>query len=181
MTYVTKNTLWPTAVEINPSVKELIDLYYSLTDRPDATGETFATKVFSADAEINASKSVRGTEGLNRLSRFTCSPAANSLLSEIKRYREGAWDAVALRRHTISRVYAHDADGTDLLILAVNTTEFKNGRSVTGEFTVRIIVDAESLGRGQPRLRYVRVWAVRTFKVSYDTFYHGRLTRIVVL
>lgn len=63
MTYVTKDTVWPTAVEIKTSVKELIDLYYSLADRHDGTGERFAAEVFSADAEISASKSVRGTEG----------------------------------------------------------------------------------------------------------------------
>lgn len=140
MTYVTENTEWPTAVEIKISVKELIDLYYSLADNPDATGERFATEVFSADGEIKASKSCRGTE-------------------EIKRYRDGAWDTVALRRHTIKRVYAHDADGTDLMILAVNTTGLKDGQSVTGDFTARIIVDQESLSREQPRLKYVQVWA----------------------
>lgn len=64
MTYVTENTEWPTTIEVKPSVKELIDLYYSLADNPDAHGERFATEVFSADAEIIASKSCRGTEGV---------------------------------------------------------------------------------------------------------------------
>lgn len=177
MTYVTENTEWPTAVEIKISVKELIDLYYSLADNPDATGERFATEVFSADGEIKASKSCRGTEGVYRLP-FICSSVADLVLSEIKRYRDGAWDTVALRRHTIKRVYAHDADGTDLMILAVNTTGLKDGQSVTGDFTARIIVDQESLSREQPRLKYVQVWAVRTFEASCPILPHNRLIGI---
>lgn len=170
MTYVTKDTVWPTAVEIQPSVKELLDLYYSLADRPDGTGERFAAEVFSADAEISASKSVRGTEGTQKVSILFRNPGANLIPSEIKRYRDGAWDAVASRRHTISRVYVNDAEGTDLMLVAVNTTGLKNGRSVTGEFTARIIVDQQSLDREQPRLRYVQVWAVCALMASPPSF-----------
>lgn len=96
------------------------------------------------------------------------------------RYRDGAWDTVASRRHTISRVYAHDVDGTDFMILAVNTTGLKNGKSVTGEFTARIIVDQESLNRGQPRLKYVQVWAVCTFKAFRLILSDNRLIGDVV-
>lgn len=96
------------------------------------------------------------------------------------RYRDGAWDTVASRRHTISRVYAHDADCTDFTILAVNTTGLKNGESVTGEFAARLVVDKESCDKGQPRLKYVQVWAVCTFKAFRLILSDNRLIGDVV-
>jgi hypothetical protein len=123
----------------------------------------------SADAEISASKSVRGTEGTSKFILIR-NPEADLKTLEIKRYRDGAWEAIASRRHTISLVYAHDAKGTDLMLVAVNTTGLKNGRTVTGEFTARIIVDQHSLDRGQPRLRYVQVWAVYALMTSPPSF-----------
>jgi hypothetical protein len=88
MAYVTKVTVWPTAVEIQPSVKELLDLYNLLVDRPDATRERFAAEVFSVDGEISALRSVRGTEGTPKVSILFRNPVADLIPSEIKRYKD---------------------------------------------------------------------------------------------
>lgn len=50
------------------------------------------------------------------------------------------------------------------MVLAVNTTRLKNGRSVTGAFTARVIVDQKSLDNRQLKLKYVEVFTVRNLK-----------------
>jgi len=55
MSYVTKDTVWPTAVTLDPAVKKLIDLFYSLADdtSPEA-GPRMASEVFTKDGKMIA-------------------------------------------------------------------------------------------------------------------------------
>lgn len=65
MGYVTENTAWPTSVELDPSVKELIDLFYTLADdKSSDAGPRLANEVFTKDATMGSSAGVaKGAEG----------------------------------------------------------------------------------------------------------------------
>jgi hypothetical protein len=56
------------------------------------------------------------------------------------------------------------------MLVAVNTTGLKNGRSVIGEFAAWIIFGQQSMEREQPRLRHVQVWVVCVLMASPLSF-----------
>jgi hypothetical protein len=76
----------------------------------------------------------------------------------IRRCRDGAWNVVKQRRHTVLRVYAHDAHALDLLLIGNVEMNLANGKYVAGEFIARVLlVEAEA---DSPRIKLYQVWAV---------------------
>ncbi|KEF55976.1 uncharacterized protein A1O9_07556 [Exophiala aquamarina CBS 119918] len=65
MGYVTEKTTWPTAVQVDQSVKSLIDLFYSLADdKASTSGPRIAEEVFTKDGTMMAAAGAsKGTEG----------------------------------------------------------------------------------------------------------------------
>lgn len=65
MGYVTESTIWPTSVQLDQSVKGLIDLFYTLTDdKSSNAGPRLAEEVFTKDGTMGSSAGVaKGSEG----------------------------------------------------------------------------------------------------------------------
>ncbi len=84
MSYVTKDTTWPTAVPLDPAVKSLIDRFYSLADdtSPEA-GPRMASEIFTEDAKlITGAGELSGHEGMHDASwAFGIFMATNGLLT----------------------------------------------------------------------------------------------------
>jgi hypothetical protein len=70
--------------------------------------------------------------------------------------RERAWDVVTARKHNVSKVYAYDDAGRDLLILGVTEATVKNGNEAKVEFCGRIVVGETEKG---VRMKLYQVWA----------------------
>lgn len=66
MGYVTEKTIWPTSVELDQSVKALLDLFYSLADdKSSEAGPRIAKEVFTKDGAMGSSAGVaKGSEGV---------------------------------------------------------------------------------------------------------------------
>ena len=82
MGYVTEKTIWPTAVQLDASVKSLIDLFYSLADDKSGTsGPRIADEVFTKDGTVmSAAGASKGTEGALRARN----PTKNHISSQQK-------------------------------------------------------------------------------------------------
>ncbi|KAK1761941.1 hypothetical protein QBC33DRAFT_502148 [Phialemonium atrogriseum] len=142
MSYVTKEATWP-ATTLQKGVKEVIARFYELADskEPDA-GPRIANEVFTKDATL---VSVSGTfQGF----------------SDISASRDKAWVVVNSRQHSISRVFAGDDKGLELVLLGAVKTGFKNGQVLDSPFACHITVDASSAKSGDPRLKFMEVFAV---------------------
>jgi hypothetical protein len=65
MGYVTEKTIWPTSVQLDQSVKGLIDLFYTLADdKSSNAGPRIAEEVFTKDGTMGAAAGVaKGSEG----------------------------------------------------------------------------------------------------------------------
>lgn len=65
MGYVTEKTIWPTSVELDQSVKDLVDLFYTLADdKSSESGPRLAKEVFTKDGEMGAAAFAKGFEGV---------------------------------------------------------------------------------------------------------------------
>jgi hypothetical protein len=71
--------------------------------------------------------------------------------------RKNAWSIVKKRKHSVKRVYVHNTDFSDLMLLGSVEMTVADGQSVDMEFTARMVVQL-----GPPaRLQSYEVWAVR--------------------
>jgi hypothetical protein len=59
-------------------------------------------------------------------------------------------------------VYVHDTHGRDLLLIGRVGMGLANGKSVSGEFVARVLLD-ESAEEGKPRIKLYQVWAVCSY------------------
>lgn len=64
------------------------------------------------------------------------------------------------RQHSISRVFAGDDKGLELVLLGAVKTGFKNGQVLDSPFACHVTVDASSAESGDPRLKFMEVFAV---------------------
>ncbi|KAK5054689.1 hypothetical protein LTR84_001581 [Exophiala bonariae] len=142
MGYVTAKTTWPTAVQLDASVKELIDLFYTLADdKSSDAGPRLAAEVFTKDATMGSSAgTAQGTEAISHS-------------------RDNAWNIVASRHHTVLQVFVSDSAGRDLTLIGELTQVFNNGKELTAQFVAHLVVDAESHRAGKPRLSLMQVFA----------------------
>ncbi|EXJ79924.1 hypothetical protein A1O3_08209 [Capronia epimyces CBS 606.96] len=142
MPYTTEGTAWPTSVTLPDSIKDLIAVFYTLADDKSAdAGPRMAKEIFTADAHFGGATAVhKGSE-------------------DIAHSRVNAWKTVTSRRHVVKKVFAHDAAGHDLLLLAELEQGFVNGKSLLSPFVVHVVVDADSVKAGSPRFSYMQVYA----------------------
>jgi hypothetical protein len=74
----------------------------------------------------------------------------------IAKSREHAWDIVTARKHEVTKVYAHDAAGTDLLLLGKMEAIVKSGKKAEIQFSGRVVVNETPAGA---RMKSYQVWA----------------------
>ncbi|KAH6700645.1 hypothetical protein BKA61DRAFT_740901 [Leptodontidium sp. MPI-SDFR-AT-0119] len=140
MGYNTAATEWP-STSPSPQIKALIDQFFLLLDSDSLdTGDRLAETIFMPDGTmVGPGGAAEGSEA-------------------IRRSRDEAWKLVKTRRHTVIRVYAHDAQSLDLLLLGHVKMELANGKDVAGDFTARITLVAEDASQ-TPKIKLYQVWA----------------------
>ncbi|EED18011.1 conserved hypothetical protein [Talaromyces stipitatus ATCC 10500] len=145
MSYITENTIWPTAATVLPEVQELIRQFYVLADIPDPeTGDQYATDIFTPTGMM------KGPFGPSDV--FVGE-------AEIRKSKLNAWKAFSSRRHRVKQVFVADKNGYDLMLIGEVELGLKNGKSYTNEYTCRMLVDQASVNDGKPRLALSSVWS----------------------
>jgi hypothetical protein len=66
---------------------------------------------------------------------------------------------ITTRHHEIQRVYVNDVAGRDLMLIGAVHMDLKNGKSIQGEFTARLVVHESYVGTENSRLAFSQVWA----------------------
>lgn len=167
MSYITHGTVWPES-EVSAATKVLIRHFFELADlnSPEEAGSLMASEVFSSNGIMKVGKKkTSGTEGSSVSTPHTARMRRPFLLTYISGLlaisgsRKNAWDAIQKRNHHISRVYAQDQAGKDLLLIGDLTAETKRGVTVVTEFCARCLVDEKSSAES-PRLALYEVWTV---------------------
>jgi hypothetical protein len=163
MGYSTSSTEWPRAVSVSDKAKTTIDTLFSLLDDTSETaGDKLAEDVFTHDGVMESSTGkVEGKEGTEiTFPTIKVDKIKQSLIqaTAIRRSRDNAWKVVRSRRHELLRVYAHDSAALDLLAIGQVTAGLPNNKTVTAEFTTRIILVDE--GNSGPKIKSYLLWAV---------------------
>ncbi|KIV79461.1 hypothetical protein PV11_07023 [Exophiala sideris] len=142
MSYVTEGTVWPEALALDDSVKNVISLFYQLADDNDPqAGPRMASEVFTPDGKfVAAGGSFQGKE-------------------EISRSRDNAPRMTKARRHEIRKVFVNDKQGHDLFLLGQAKLDFVNGKTVEAPFATHVVINARSSAAGSPRLESLEVFA----------------------
>ncbi|KAF2491272.1 hypothetical protein BU16DRAFT_564979 [Lophium mytilinum] len=142
MGYNTENTEWPTATPVPEVQKTIIDTLFNLLDDKSAgVGDKLADEIFTSDGILHGGAgTAKGTDA-------------------IRHARDNAWKIIHTRRHKVLRVYVHDAEAKDLLIVGHVTMGFPNGKENAGEFTARILFVAPETEGGKPKIKDYNVWA----------------------
>ncbi|KAK5210839.1 hypothetical protein LTR47_001560 [Exophiala xenobiotica] len=142
MSYVIQDTIWPSSVNLDGGVKDLLALFYELADNTGpGAGPRMASDVFTKDAKV-----VAGTGESNGS-------------EAISRSRDNAWKLITKRHHVIQQVFVNDKEGSDLMVLGRVEMEFRNGKSLEQDFTARVVVNLESKAAGTPRFELMQVFA----------------------
>jgi hypothetical protein len=74
---------------------------------------------------------------------------------EISKSRHQAWEKCEWRQIDVLKVYGHDEQGRELILLGRSTWKNKDGTGLTGDFVAR--ADIED-GGGGPRLKLFQGW-----------------------
>ncbi|KAJ5115654.1 hypothetical protein N7456_000002 [Penicillium angulare] len=145
MSYITEDTIWPSATTIPYEIQDLIRHFYSLADIPDPeVGNQYATDIFTPTGVM------KGPFGLSDVYVGE---------AEIRKSKLNAWKLFTSRRHRVKRVFVSDEHGYDLMLIGEVDLGLKNGRAVTNEFTCRMLVDGASVAARSPRLALSSVWS----------------------
>ncbi|KIW98760.1 uncharacterized protein Z519_00423 [Cladophialophora bantiana CBS 173.52] len=135
------STVWP-PTPVSPAVKTLLARLFHLVDqKDDNVGSLLAEEIFTPDARfVSANGVFRGKK-------------------EITNSRANAWKVVTFRKHTVDKVYAGAADGTDLVLTGTLETRTKDSGSATTitEFAARAVID-QSAGSTGPRIKEYQAW-----------------------
>ncbi|KAH7007451.1 hypothetical protein EDB80DRAFT_457706 [Ilyonectria destructans] len=139
MGYSTETTEWP-AIAMSTEAKTLIETFFTLMDDPsDGVGDKLADEIFTHDGILCG--------GLGVASGTT----------EIRKCRQNAWDLIKVRHHVVKKVYVHDKDAMDLMLIGSVEMVLENEKSISGEFTARIFF---SNGINQKkRIQAYQVWS----------------------
>jgi len=72
MSYTTENTIWPEQQPVDPSIRDLIALFYELADDKAAeAGSRLASEVFAENASmIAATGKFQGSDGAHKFPLF---------------------------------------------------------------------------------------------------------------
>lgn len=90
-----------------------------------------------------------------------------TLAQAIIHSRDAAWDAVTSRRHIFEKLYTHDESARDLMAFGRVEVALRNGKALVAPFAARLLVDANSLDAGDPRLTEFRGYVVSSVRSSH--------------
>lgn len=90
--------------------------------------------------------------------------------TEIRKSRDGSWNAVSFRRHELLKVFAGDEMCEDLMFLCRVSMSFRNGSELDMEFAGRLKISGPKTDT--PKLKLYQVWAVGStgtlFRFAYQ-------------
>ncbi|RGP80777.1 fungal specific transcription factor [Fusarium longipes] len=125
----------PSDDSVQPHIIEFIKSFYSISDTFGETGKY--VDMFTPDATfIVASKKASGH-------------------GEITTLREGMWDAVSSRKHTLDKVYSFGSGTNQVMLNGTVALELKNGGSAEIEWAGRMELEAND---GKHRLKFYQVY-----------------------
>lgn len=84
---------------------------------------------------------------------------------ELSASRDNAWNIVSRRRHVVLNLFSANLRGDDLMFIGHVEMDFRNGKSVSGQFTGRLGV--EYTASQKPKLTLYQVWAVSDQHMIY--------------
>lgn len=79
--------------------------------------------------------------------------------AELRRSRDKAWAVVKSRKHWIDKVYAANAQGSDLMCFGRVHMDLVNGKDLESAFACRFKIRAAD--GNDPQVEFFTVWAVR--------------------
>jgi len=124
------STEWP-STPISDDIKQKITLLFKLVESKESTvGFRLASDVYTKDARIVTPHSkATGT-------------------AEILTCRDHVWEGVQSRKHDITKVYASDADGMDIMLLGTLTTVKNDGSIAKGGLVARLVFEGNVEDKG---------------------------------
>ncbi|KAH7262809.1 hypothetical protein BKA59DRAFT_540344 [Fusarium tricinctum] len=126
----------PSDQSVQPHVIQFLQSFYAISDTPDETEKY--VDMFTEDATfVLASKKASGR-------------------SEITTLRQGMWDAVASRKHTLQKVYPFGSGSDEVMLYGSVALELKNGGSADIEWAGRAELDKSA--DGKYRLKFYQVY-----------------------
>lgn len=163
MGYSIEATEWP-AIAMSTEAKTLIETFFTLMDdTSDGVGDKLADEIFTHDGilcgGLGAAVGTTGTTSDCPIFTDACADHLNYFVaSEIRKCRQNAWDLIKVRHHVVKKVYVHDKEAMDLMLIGNVEMVLKNEKSISGEFTARILF---SNGIDQKkRIQTYQVWSV---------------------
>jgi len=132
------NTIWPD-FPAPKAVENWLDILFTLLDSKDTRAPENAAALYTEDAVVyGMAGKAAGTEAIINA-------------------RENSWAYMDSRKHEVLHVYSSKNDFSDLLLLCKLSAKFKNGKEVTDEFVVRIILQGNT--SVNPKGSLYQIWA----------------------
>ena len=135
-------SIWPTSIK-GGSIQKAIERFCELADDPTHEGSVSFSNLFTSTGTLVARGHVcKGHDGESApLTSVTSSKSSTADLwvkfcsfQDLVRFRDGAWDPITKRKHTVHKVYVSHDTRADVLVLGRVTFGHKNGQSVTQDF-----------------------------------------------
>ncbi|KAF4966696.1 hypothetical protein FSARC_5640 [Fusarium sarcochroum] len=127
----------PSDQSVRPDIIGFLQSFYSISDTPGET-EKYVS-MFTEDATfVMASKRASGH-------------------AEITPLREGMWDAVASREHTLHKVFPFGAGSEEVMLYGIVALQLKNGGSAEIEWAGRAELQ-KAASDGKYRFKFYQVY-----------------------
>ncbi|KAF5556085.1 fungal specific transcription factor factor [Fusarium napiforme] len=127
----------PSDQSVPPHVIQFLQAFYAVSDTPGETDKY--VDMFAEDATfVLASKKASGH-------------------AEITTLRQGMWEAVASRKHTLNKVYPFGAGSDEVMLHGSVALQLKNGGSAEIEWAGRAELE-KTAADGKYRLKFYQVY-----------------------
>ncbi|KAH7131832.1 hypothetical protein B0J11DRAFT_612041 [Dendryphion nanum] len=140
MSYVTTDTVWP-SLSLSIQTRYLIATFYEIADKKDDdAGDRIANEIFAENGVLVAPNGTfKGSK-------------------EISKSREGAWKTVHSRTHRITKVFANDEAGSDLVLLGTVKMVSNDRTEKIMPFMAHITIDTSNTGPSASRMSYMEIF-----------------------
>lgn len=123
--YTTTDTIWPSAITLNPAIKQLVARYYEIADIPDTrAGDRFVAEVFTSNGTIEGPGGHRVTGEPGKAYVASLSTQYTVLTSRLHRQR---FETVEKMRGLLFQCAVIVCNGSTSMIL-LGLTSYSLGR-----------------------------------------------------
>lgn len=143
---------WPAVVKAS-GMQNTIETFFKAADDPTKEGSMSFSNCFALDGKLAArGHNCEGREGKYTRCIRECHAKGDR---ELFKFREGAWDPIARRKHTVHKVYVADKSSTDVVVLGEVIFTHKRGESITQGFAGNF-----SFAKDEPLIKHYEAWLV---------------------